>query len=72
MCLLDFPTVDWVFQLDCPEDATVYNHRVGRTARNGAKGQALVLLMPSEEETMLKLLKSRKFPVERIEYAYGT
>jgi Helicase conserved C-terminal domain len=30
---LDFPTVDWVLQLDCPEDVAAYIHRVGRTAR---------------------------------------
>jgi ATP-dependent RNA helicase DDX10/DBP4 len=27
--VLDFPSVDWVVQLDCPEDATTYLHRVG-------------------------------------------
>ncbi|OCT93228.1 hypothetical protein XELAEV_18016293mg [Xenopus laevis] len=30
---LDFPAVSWVLQLDCPEDANTYIHRVGRTAR---------------------------------------
>lgn len=30
---LDFPTVDWVLQADCPEDVATYIHRVGRTAR---------------------------------------
>lgn len=30
---LDFPSLDWVLQLDCPEDAAAYIHRVGRTAR---------------------------------------
>ena len=30
---LDFPAVDWVVQLDCPEDANTYIHRAGRTAR---------------------------------------
>ena len=30
---LDFPDVDWVVQLDCPEDVATYIHRVGRTAR---------------------------------------
>ena len=30
---LDFPAVNWVLQLDCPEDANTYIHRVGRTAR---------------------------------------
>lgn len=25
---LDFPAVDWVIQLDCPEDSTTYVHRL--------------------------------------------
>ena len=41
---LDFPEVDWVLQLDCPEDVPAYIHRVGRTARNESKGKSLVLL----------------------------
>jgi len=45
---LDFPAVDWVFQLDCPEDVAAYIHRVGRTARYTAAGKALLLLDPSE------------------------
>ena len=31
--MLDFPGVRWVIQMDCPENATTYIHRVGRTAR---------------------------------------
>ena len=30
---LDFPSVDWVVQVDAPEDYDMYVHRVGRTAR---------------------------------------
>ena len=35
---LDFPTVDWVLQVDCPEDVASYIHRVGRTARYTSGG----------------------------------
>ena len=64
---LDFPGVDWVVQLDCPEDATTYTHRAGRTARHTSGGEALLVLTPSEEETMVKLLKSSRIPIEKIE-----
>lgn len=39
---LDFPSVDWVVQMDCPEDTAAYIHRVGRTARWGE----LCLVLP--------------------------
>ncbi len=63
---LDFPAVDWVIQLDCPEDADTYIHRVGRTARYERNGRAVLFLEPSEEEGMLKRLEQRKVPIERI------
>ncbi|KAJ1679307.1 ATP-dependent RNA helicase dbp4, partial [Spiromyces aspiralis] len=62
---LDFPAVDWVVQLDCPEDTDTYIHRVGRTARYDADGKALLMLLPSELE-MVKQLKEKKVPIERI------
>jgi len=63
---LDFPAVDWVIQLDCPEDADTYIHRVGRTARYERDGRAVLFLEPSEEEGMLKRLEQRKVTVEKI------
>ena len=63
---LDFPAVDWVIQLDCPEDANTYIHRVGRTARYEREGKAVLFLEPSEEEGMLKRLEQKKVTVERI------
>jgi len=64
---LDFPAVDWVIQYDCPEDATTYLHRVGRTARNAAVGQSLLVLLPSEEPGMAQQLRAHKIPVDKIE-----
>lgn len=63
---LDFPAVDWVVQLDAPEDADTYIHRVGRTARYERDGRAVLFLDPSEEEGMLTRLAEKKVPVERI------
>ena len=63
---LDFPAVHWVVQLDCPEDANTYIHRVGRTARYEKDGKALLFLLPSEEEGMLEALQAKKIPIEEI------
>ncbi|KAJ5894832.1 ATP-dependent RNA helicase dbp4 [Penicillium taxi] len=63
---LDFPAVDWVIQMDCPEDAETYIHRVGRTARYERVGRAVLFLDPSEEKGMLNRLEQKKVPIERI------
>ena len=63
---LDFPAVDWVVQVDAPEDAETYVHRVGRTARYESAGRALLFLMPSEEEGMKAVLEKKGLKVEKI------
>ncbi|EEH06881.1 ATP-dependent RNA helicase DBP4 [Histoplasma capsulatum G186AR] len=63
---LDFPAVDWVIQVDCPEDADTYIHRAGRTARYERNGRAVLFLEPSEEAGMLKRLEQKKIPIEKI------
>ncbi|KAM9299845.1 putative ATP-dependent RNA helicase DDX10 [Morus bassanus] len=63
---LDFPAVNWVIQFDCPEDANTYIHRVGRTARYKEGGEALLVLLPSEEKGMVEQLAQRKVPVSEI------
>lgn len=68
---LDFPNVDWVFQVDCPEDSDAYIHRVGRTARFQASGEALLFLLPSEEQGMLQALQERRVPLKQRAFAAG-
>ncbi|KAM8975467.1 putative ATP-dependent RNA helicase DDX10 isoform 3-T3 [Pelodytes ibericus] len=63
---LDFPAVSWVLQLDCPEDANTYIHRVGRTARYKEGGEALLVLLPSEHKGMIKQLEDKKVPINQI------
>lgn len=63
---VDFPSVDWVVQVDAPEDVDTYIHRVGRTARFNKDGKAVLFLDPSEEEGMLKRLESKKIPIKRV------
>ncbi|KAA0169947.1 hypothetical protein FNF28_01737 [Cafeteria roenbergensis] len=66
---LDFPGLDWVLQLDCPEDAATYIHRVGRTARFRMRGNGLLVLLPSEAPAMLQRLRDAKVPLKRITIA---
>jgi len=55
---LDLPFVDWIIQYDPPSEVSEYIHRVGRTARSGRRGSALLFLAPQEED-YLKILRSR-------------
>ena len=64
---LDFPAVDWVIQVDAPEDADTYIHRVGRTARFEKTGRALLFLCPSEEAGMTQRLEAKRVPVVRVD-----
>ncbi|KAF2030169.1 DEAD-domain-containing protein [Setomelanomma holmii] len=63
---LDFPAVDFVIQVDCPDDVDTYIHRVGRTARYNREGRGVLFLTPAEEEGMLKRFEAKKVPVELI------
>jgi ATP-dependent RNA helicase DDX10/DBP4 len=63
---VDFPAVDWVIQVDCPEDADTYIHRVGRTARYESKGRAVLFLEPSEVDGFLKRLEHKKVPIQKV------
>ncbi|CCM05486.1 uncharacterized protein FIBRA_07707 [Fibroporia radiculosa] len=63
---LDFPSVDWVLQVDAPEDAETYIHRVGRTARYESSGKGLLFVVPSEEDGMRRALEKKNIVVEKI------
>ncbi|MBA0625406.1 hypothetical protein Godav_010606 [Gossypium davidsonii] len=63
---LDFnKAVDWVVQVDCPEDVASYIHRVGRTARYLSGGRSVLFLTPSEMK-MLEKLQAAKVPIQFI------
>ncbi|XP_020577752.1 DEAD-box ATP-dependent RNA helicase 17 isoform X2 [Phalaenopsis equestris] len=54
---LDFPKVTCIIQYDSPGEASEYVHRVGRTARLGEKGEALLFLQPVEIDYLHELKK---------------
>jgi len=60
---LDIPQVDWILQYDPPEDPHYYIHRVGRTARGGAMGAALILLTEGEVGPFVGHMAGQKVPL---------
>ena len=66
---LDIPAVDWIIQFDPPDDPREYIHRVGRTARAGGRGKALLFLLPTELG-FLRFLKQARVPLN--EYQFPT
>mmetsp|Transcript_28156 Transcript_28156/g.76011 ORF Transcript_28156/g.76011 Transcript_28156/m.76011 type:complete len:725 (+) Transcript_28156:79-2253(+) len=59
---LDIPEVQWVVQVDAPQDPSAFVHRVGRTARAGRSGAALLYLSP-HESSYVDFLKLRSVPL---------
>ncbi|KAJ3360011.1 ATP-dependent RNA helicase [Allomyces javanicus] len=64
---LDIPAVDWIVQFDPPDDPREYIHRVGRTARAGGRGKALLFLLPSELG-FLRYLKQARVPLNEYNF----
>eukprot|EP00755_Sulcionema_specki_P024477 Sspe_Gene.14993::Locus_5196_Transcript_2_2_Confidence_0.667_Length_4954::g.14993::m.14993/K14806/DDX31, DBP7; ATP-dependent RNA helicase DDX31/DBP7 len=60
---LDIPDVEWIIQYDPPSDPTEYLHRVGRTARGGGSGQAMLFLTPNERG-FLTFLRANGITIE--------
>ncbi|HAT10552.1 MAG TPA: hypothetical protein DCS97_08160, partial [Planctomycetes bacterium] len=54
---LDIPTVSHVVNYDVPETPEEYVHRIGRTARNGAKGVARTFITPEDGQFLLEIEK---------------
>ncbi|KAJ5098302.1 hypothetical protein N7532_005303 [Penicillium argentinense] len=54
---LDLPNVDLVIEYDPAFSADDHTHRIGRTARLGRDGRALVFLQPGCEENYVEVLK---------------
>ena len=68
---LDMPGVRWIIQYDPAPDEKVYTHRIGRTARAGKPGDAVLFLQPHEQKYMKSLsapsdMKVNKLTVEVI------
>ncbi|OZJ04552.1 hypothetical protein BZG36_02691 [Bifiguratus adelaidae] len=70
---LDIPDVDYVIQVDPPQNPDFFAHRCGRTARAGKSGTAVVLLNPNEVLAYVTFLKDlRHVPMEPFPYLTST
>ena len=58
---MDFPDVSLVIQAGLPMDADSYTHRVGRTARAGKDGRAVIILTDAEA---FYVKVNRQFPIK--------
>ena len=54
---LDVPNVDLVVEYDPPFCEDDHFHRIGRTARAGKDGRAMIFLQPGDEEGYINILK---------------
>jgi ATP-dependent RNA helicase DDX18/HAS1 len=68
---LDIPKVDWIVQFDPPDDPVKYIHRVGRTARAGRCGNALMFLLPSEQLFLKYLFQDAQVAVNEYTFDLG-
>ncbi|EDR23910.1 ATP-dependent RNA helicase DBP7, putative [Entamoeba dispar SAW760] len=62
---IDLKDIDWIIQYDPPGETSEYIHRVGRTARIGRNGNALLMLLESEGE-YVNLLRNEGVIIEEM------
>ena len=60
---LDVSDIQWVVQMDAPQDPSFFIHRVGRCARANKIGQSLLFVSP-KEESYIDFLRMRNIPIE--------
>jgi len=58
---LDIKDVSMVINYDLPHDPEVYTHRIGRTARAGAKGIAASLYLPGQKGKLSEMMPNAKY-----------
>ncbi len=59
---LDVPTVEHVINFDLPMQTEDYVHRIGRTARNGSKGEAISFVSQEDQRIWVAIAKKYQIP----------
>jgi ATP-dependent RNA helicase RhlE len=68
---IDIPNVDYVINYDLPETAENYVHRVGRTGRGVAKGQAYSFCSKEEKDVLLEIEENLGKKIKVVEITKG-
>ena len=63
---LDVSHLSRVINVDYPESAETYTHRIGRTGRAGAKGTAITFVTPSEQYKLRFLKNATKSDIQEM------
>ena len=61
---IDIDDISHVINFDAPKTADVYLHRIGRTARAGKKGTAIMLVEAHDNELLLKIERYIREPIK--------
>ena len=69
---LDVSGVSHVFNYDCPDDEKMYLHRIGRTARAGAKGVAVTFAEFNEADRLNVIRKAVGATDDEVEAVFST
>ena len=64
---LDVPRISHVINYDVPYDSESYIHRIGRTARAGRKGDAILFISPREKRLLHSIEKTTRQKIERMD-----
>ncbi|MBK7844676.1 MAG: DEAD/DEAH box helicase [Bdellovibrionales bacterium] len=66
---LDIPSIEHVINYDLPMVDEDYVHRIGRTGRNGASGEALTFVLPNEVRTWRVI--AQKYRIQGVDLPMG-
>ncbi|MGL4362331.1 MAG: DEAD/DEAH box helicase [Cellulosilyticaceae bacterium] len=62
---IDVTGVDYIYNYDIPESPECYIHRIGRTARAGAKGYTCMFVDPKNNQDLVAIEKTIKTSIKR-------
>jgi ATP-dependent RNA helicase DeaD len=68
---IDVPAVGHIINYDIPFEPLMYFHRIGRTARAGARGTAISLVAHDKVDAFFRILRNTKHPIRRLNEEMG-